>query len=73
MPASEPEVEAIQNFIMSKKGEWFSFVTIHSYGGYWLHHWEKNNPEFNKKQYIDLVTLMGLFFKEKQFSIQPLR
>ncbi len=59
-PASEPEVQAIQDFILSKKGEWLSFVTVHSYGGYWLHHWERNNPDFNRKQYIHLVNIHWL-------------
>ena len=47
---------------MSKKGKWVSYVTLHSYGGYWLHHWE-NNTEFDKTSYLNLVNLIVLFYK----------
>lgn len=53
-PASEPETKAIQDFILKRKGQWLSFITIHSYGGYWLHHWE-NKQDLKKDHYIELV------------------
>jgi hypothetical protein len=34
VPGSEPETDAIKNFILKQK--WLSFVTLHSYGGFWL-------------------------------------
>ena len=53
--SSEPETKAVQDFILGKKGQWLSFITIHSYGGYWLHHWENNNAKLKKEHYIELV------------------
>lgn len=54
-PGSEPETRAVQDFILAKQGQWISFVTIHSFGGYWLHHWEMNNSDLNSQEYINLV------------------
>lgn len=54
-PGSEPEIQAIQNFILSKKTSWLSFITLHSYGSYWLHHWEKNDPSMTKLNYMKIV------------------
>lgn len=65
-PASEPEVRAIQDFIMSKKGKWISYVTLHSYGGYWLHHWE-NNAGLTRSDYMNLVTYICPFANHSQF------
>ncbi len=30
--ASEPETQAVQNFILSKKNQWISYISLHSFG-----------------------------------------
>ncbi len=52
---SEPETRAIQDFILSKKSSWLSFVSIHSYGAMWLHHWESNHSDLNRAAFLKLV------------------
>ena len=54
-PASEPEISAVQTFILSLVPNWLSFISIHSYGALWLHHWEKNHPSMTKSNYINIV------------------
>lgn len=53
--SSEPESKAIQQFVMSKKSRWLSFISIHSYGALWLHHWEKNHPSLTKNTFVKIV------------------
>lgn len=61
-PASEPETKAVKDFILSKSPYWLSFITIHSYGGLWLHHWE-NRTELTKKSFIRIViTIITVFW-----------
>lgn len=46
---SEPEVEAVVEFMTNApkihKIRWYSYVTIHSYGGFWLTSWDKFETE----------------------------
>lgn len=35
-PASEAEIKAIQDYIMSKSPRWVSHISLHSYGAIWL-------------------------------------
>lgn len=35
-PDSEPETRAVQNVINAHPGEWDAFLTIHTYGNWWL-------------------------------------
>lgn len=34
-PASEPETNAVINFVTARAGQWESFLSIHSYGNWW--------------------------------------
>jgi hypothetical protein len=35
-PTSESEASAVQDFILSKKNQWLSYVSLHSYGNSFL-------------------------------------
>lgn len=61
-PASEPEIDAVQKFILSLSPNWLSFVSIHSYGALWLHHWEKNDLSMTQSNYIKIVNKIKKFF-----------
>jgi len=36
---SEPETQAIRDFILNTNANWIAYITIHSYGQYWLTPW----------------------------------
>ncbi|KAJ8684202.1 hypothetical protein QAD02_019994, partial [Eretmocerus hayati] len=38
-PFSEPETAALRDFILARKGQIKAYVTLHSYGNYFLHPW----------------------------------
>ena len=37
--ASESETQSVQNILLSKFGQWDSYLTIHSYGQFWFTPW----------------------------------
>jgi hypothetical protein len=55
-PFSEAESSSIKNFILSKDSfKWISFVSIHSFGGFWLYNMDPLNKEFTQSKFISIV------------------
>lgn len=47
---SELETKAVQSAILKKSGDWDAYLTIHTYGNYWLTSWSYSTalpPDFN--------------------------
>ena len=49
---SEPETEAVKNFIL--KNKWLSVVSLHSFGGFWLFTPLKNDS-IKRERFLKLV------------------
>ena len=63
-PFSEAESLSIKNFILSKSStKWISFISIHSYGGFWLYNMDPLNSEFTESKFIKIVIIKFLPFK----------
>jgi len=48
---SELETQALENAILKKKGDWDAYLTIHTYGQYWLCSWSYTTlypPDFDE-------------------------
>ena len=60
-PFSEQETRAVRDFLLTYRGRWQAFVTIHSYGQYWMSPWgyTKELPD----DYQDLVSATTLSVK----------
>ena len=50
---SELETKAVINFINSKLKNWISYISIHSYGGFWLY-WNERS-KMKRSDFIDIV------------------
>jgi hypothetical protein len=68
-PFSEPESSSIKNFILStNSSKWISFVSIHSYGGFWLYNIDPLSAEFTQSKFINMVILIFCMLLEINYE-----
>ena len=69
-PFSELESKAIRNFLLSDKyaSNWLSFLTLHSFGGFWLYNLDPTNPRFTESHFIKIVSIF-IFWNKLLFFI----